>query len=118
MEVVRQVDGKFDIIFLLPYPFSDHPSFPEGILKKYLELNGFSIGIIETPFWQKAESFSILEKPNLFFAIISGPVDSVVLNYTSTKKRRNEDLYQLKNEAFFAGYPPSINIKRDRIWYL
>ncbi len=112
MEVVRQVDGKFDVIFLLPYPFSDHPSFPEGILKKYLELNGFSVGIIETPFWQKAESFSILEKPNLFFAIISGPVDSVVLNYTSTKKRRNEDLYQLNNEAFFAGYPPSIKYKK------
>ncbi len=109
---VPQVAGNFDVIFLLAYPFSDHPSFPEGILKRYLELHGFSVGIIETPFWQKSESFAVLGKPNLFFAIIPGPVDSVVLNYTSTKKRRNEDLYQLNNEAFFSGYPPSIKYKK------
>ncbi len=104
--------GDFDIIFLLPYPFSDHPSFPEGILKRYLELHGFSVGVIDTPFWQKTESFAVLGKPKLFFAIISGPVDSVVLNYTSTKKRRNEDLYQLNNETFFKDYPPSIKYKK------
>jgi len=109
---VPQVDGKFDVIFLLPYAFSDHPSFPEGILKRYLEFNGFSVGVIETPFWQKKEDFGLLGRPKLFFAIIPGPVDSVVLNYTSSRKRRNEDLYQMDNEAFFKGFPPSIKYKK------
>jgi uncharacterized radical SAM protein YgiQ len=102
---------KFDIIFVLPYIFSDHPSFPEGILKKTLEANGFSVGIIAAPFWQEPGAFSGLGPPNLFFAIIPGPVDSVVLNYTSTRKRRKEDLYQEKGSAFFPGYPPSIKYK-------
>jgi uncharacterized radical SAM protein YgiQ len=103
--------SPFDIIIVLPYLFSDHPSFPEGILKKVLEHEGFSVGIIETPFWQKKESFAVLGRPNLCFAIVTGPVDSVLLNYTSFRKRRNEDLYQDGGRAFFAGYPPSISYK-------
>jgi uncharacterized radical SAM protein YgiQ len=101
----------FDIIFVLPYPFSDHPSFPEGILKRALEMEGFSVGIIERPFWQKTESFKVLGVPRLFFAIIAGPVDSVVLNYTSSRKRRKEDLYQVRGNGFFADCPPSIQYK-------
>jgi len=103
--------SSFDVIFVLPYPFSDHPSFPEGILRKALEIEGYRIGIIETPFWQEKESFAALGKPRLFFAVISGPVDSVVLNYTSSRKRRREDLYQIGGKAYFDGYPPSIKYK-------
>jgi len=101
----------FDIIIVLPYLFSDHPSFPEGILKKVLEKEGFSVGILETPFWQKKESFAALGKPKLCFAIVTGPVDSILLNYTSLRKRRNEDLYQDDGRAFFPGCPPSIRYK-------
>jgi uncharacterized radical SAM protein YgiQ len=101
----------FDIILVLPYLFSDHPSFPEGILKRVLEREGFTVGVIEAPFWQKKESFAVLGKPNLCFAIAGGPVDSILLNYTSFRKRRNEDLYQEGGKAFFAGYPPSIGYK-------
>ncbi|MBF0118880.1 MAG: YgiQ family radical SAM protein [Desulfobacterales bacterium] len=104
--------SKFDIIFVLPYIFSDHPSFPEGILKKALEIQGVNVGIIETPFWQDANSFKKLGQPKLFFAVISGPMDSIVLNYTSQKKRRKEDLYQHEGNAFFEGYPPSIKYKK------
>jgi len=103
--------SQFDIIFVLPYLFSDHPSFPEGILKRILEKEGFRVGVIEQPFWQKSSSFSVLGKPKYFFAVISGPVDSTVLNYTSTRKRRYEDLYQLEGDGFFPGYPDSIKYK-------
>jgi uncharacterized radical SAM protein YgiQ len=103
--------STFDVIFVLPYPFSDHPSFPEGILRKALEIEGFRVGIIETPFWQESQSFAALGKPRLFFAVISGPLDSVVLNYTSARKRRREDLYQVGGKAYFDGYPPSIKYK-------
>lgn len=103
--------SSFDVIFVLPYPFSDHPSFPEGILRKALEAAGFRVGILEKPYWQEKESFSVLGRPRLFFAVISGPVDSVVLNYTSSRKRRREDLYQFGGKAYFDGYPPSIKYK-------
>lgn len=93
--------SPFDVIFVLPYPFSDHPSFPEGLLKRSLEASGFSVGMIESPRWQRKEAFQILGRPRLFFAIISGPVDSLVLNYTANRKRRKEDLYQWRGKAFF-----------------
>jgi len=107
---------RFDVILVLPYPHSDHPSFPEAILKRALEAEGFSVGSLETPFWQKPESFAILGRPRLFFAIVSGPVDSVVLNYTSSRKRRKEDLYQLGGKAFFQDTPSSVayKIRPDR----
>ena len=76
-----------------------------------LEKEGFSVGVLEAPFWQKKESFAALGRPKLCFAIVTGPVDSVILNYTSLRKRRNEDLYQEGGKAFFPGRPPSIQYK-------
>jgi uncharacterized radical SAM protein YgiQ len=102
---------NYDIILVQPYPFADHPSFPEGILKRALEAAAFSVGVIETPSWQDPESFRALGRPNLFFAIVSGPLDSMVLNYTSSRRRRREDLYQFDGQAFFAGRPLDIKFK-------
>lgn len=100
-----------DVVLVLPYPFTDHPSFPEGILKRSLEGAGFSVAILETPDWQNPQSMAARGKPRLFFAIVSGPMDSVVLNYTSSRKRRREDLYQFSGSAFFPDSPPSIKYK-------
>ena len=101
----------FDVILVLPYPFTDHPSFPEGILKRALEAGGFTVGVIETPFWQEKKSFTVLGRPRLFFAVVSGPLDSIVLNYTASRRRRREDLYQVDGQSFFAGRPPDIKYK-------
>jgi uncharacterized radical SAM protein YgiQ len=102
---------KFDVILVQPYPFADHPSFPEGILKRALEAAGFRVGVLETPDWQDKASFTALGRPALFFAVVAGPLDSVVLNYTAGRRRRREDLYQLDGRAFFAGRPPDIKFK-------
>ena len=101
----------YDVILVLPYPFADHPSFPEGILKRALEASGFRVGVLETPCWQDKASFTALGRPALFFAVVSGPLDSLVLNYTAGRRRRREDLYQLDGQAFFAGRPPDIKFK-------
>ena len=106
----------YDIILVLPYRFSDHPSFPEGILKRVLEYAGFRVGWIETPLWQDPDSFKILGRPRLFFAIVPGPVDSVVLNYTASRRRRREDLYQSGGSAYFpdSARSASSRIRPDR----
>jgi len=103
--------STYDVIIVQPYPFADHPSFPEGILKRALAAAGFSVGVLETPFWQDKESFTALGRPALFFAVVSGPLDSVVLNYTAGRRRRREDLYQFGGAAFFSGRPPDIKFK-------
>ena len=102
---------EYDIIFVLPYPFSDHPSFPEGVLYRCLSRKGFRVGVIETPDRRDKAAFSRLGKPRLFFAVIPGPVDSMILNYTSLRKRRIEDRYQYAGKAFFDGAPQSIGSK-------
>jgi len=106
----------FDIILVLPYSFSDHPSFPEALLKRALEREGFRVGVLERPFWQQASSFTVLGRPKLCFAIISGPLDSLVLNYTASGKRRREDLYQADGSVFFPNTPASVSsrIRPDR----
>ena len=101
----------WDIIFVLPYPFTDHPSFPEGTLKRALEKACFRVGVIETPFWQDPASFMVLGRPRFFFAIIPGPVDSMILNYTALGKRRREDRYQRNGHSFFKNTPKSVKYK-------
>ncbi len=102
---------EYDVILVMPYPFSDHPSFPEALLKRVLENDGFRVGLLERPDWHNPESFKRSGSPKLCFAIVPGPVDSLVLNYTSSGKRRKEDLYQFQGRAFFPGAPASIKSK-------
>jgi len=105
-----------DVTLVLPYVYSDHPSFPEALIARALEAAGFRTAIVEQPRWQENRAFAALPMPKLFFAIVPGPVDSVVLNYTSTHKRRGEDLYQFDGNAFFEG-PENISskIRPDRV---
>jgi uncharacterized radical SAM protein YgiQ len=103
--------STYDVIIVQPYPFADHPSFPEGILKRALAADGFRVGVIEAPYWQDPGAFKALGRPALFFAVVSGPLDSVVLNYTAGRRRRREDLYQFGGGAFFANRPPDIKYK-------
>lgn len=106
----------YDVIFFMPAPFTDHPSFPEALIARSLEHAGFSVGVIAQPHWQSAEDFAQLGRPRFFAGIIPGPVDSIVLNFTSTGKRRSEDLYQPEGKAYFADMPPSVSsrIRPDR----
>ena len=47
-----------------------------------LEAQGFRVGIIAQPDWQSAEPFKQLGRPNLFFGITAGNMDSMVNRYT------------------------------------
>ncbi|HOG64131.1 MAG TPA: YgiQ family radical SAM protein [Spirochaetota bacterium] len=107
---------SFDVILFMPAPFTDHPSFPEALIARSLERAGFSVGVIEQPHWQSADDFARCGRPGLFAGIVPGPVDSVALNFTSTGKRRNEDLYQPEGNAYFPDMPPSVSsrIRPDR----
>ncbi len=61
--------SMFDVILVQPYPFADHPSFPEGILKRALEAAGFSVGVIEAPFWQER---AVLHRPGAARPVFRG----------------------------------------------
>jgi uncharacterized radical SAM protein YgiQ len=82
-----------DVIVVTGDAYVDHPSFGMAIIGRVLEAQGFRVGIIAQPDWQSAEPFKALGKPNLFFGITAGNMDSMVNRYTSDKRIRSDDAY-------------------------
>jgi uncharacterized radical SAM protein YgiQ len=88
-----------DIIIVTGDAYIDHPSFGMALVGRLLESQGFRVGIIAQPDWQSADPFRELGKPNLFFGISSGNMDSMVNRYTSDRRLRNDDAYTPDGEG-------------------
>jgi len=82
-----------DIILVTGDAYVDHPSFGMALIGRLLESQGFRVGIISQPDWHNKEAFMALGKPNLFFGITAGNMDSMVNRYTSDRKIRSNDAY-------------------------
>ncbi|WP_294262060.1 hypothetical protein [Propionivibrio sp.] len=70
-----------------------------ALVGRLLEAQGFRVGIIAQPDWQSAKAFKALGKPNLFFGVTAGNMDSMVNRYTSDRKIRSDDAYTPNAEA-------------------
>jgi len=82
-----------DVILVTGDAYVDHPSFGMAIVGRLLEAQGFRVGIIAQPDWQSAAPFAALGRPNLFFGITAGNMDSMVNRYTSDRRLRSDDAY-------------------------
>ncbi len=82
-----------DIILVTGDAYVDHPSFGMAIIGRLLESQGFRVGIISQPTWQNAEPFKTLGKPNLYFGVTAGNMDSMINGYTADRKIRKDDAY-------------------------
>ncbi len=82
-----------DIILVTGDAYVDHPSFGMAIVGRLLEAQGFRVGILSQPDWQSAEAFKELGKPELFFGITGGNMDSMVNRYTADRRLRHNDAY-------------------------
>ena len=88
-----------DIILVTGDAYVDHPSFGMAIVGRFLEAQGFRVGIISQPDWRSAEPFKELGRPNLFFGVTGGNMDSLVNRYTSDRRVRNDDAYTAGGEG-------------------
>ncbi len=88
-----------DIIIVTGDAYVDHPSFGMAVIGRMLEHQGFRVGIIAQPEWQSADPFKVLGKPNLFFGITAGNMDSMINRYTADRKIRSDDAYTPGNVA-------------------
>ncbi len=88
-----------DIILVTGDAYIDHPSFGMALVGRLLESQGFRVGIISQPDWQSAEPFKALGKPNLYFGITAGNMDSMVNRYTADRKIRSDDAYTPNNDG-------------------
>ena len=82
-----------DIIIVTGDAYVDHPSFGMAVIGRTLEAQGFRVGIIDQPDWQSAEPYKALGKPNLFFGVTAGNMDSMINRYTADRKIRSDDAY-------------------------
>ncbi|OGA18436.1 MAG: YgiQ family radical SAM protein [Betaproteobacteria bacterium RIFCSPLOWO2_02_FULL_63_19] len=82
-----------DVIIVTGDAYIDHPSFGMALVGRLLEAQGFRVGIISQPDWHSAEDFRRLGKPNLFFGVTAGNMDSMVNRYTADRKLRSDDAY-------------------------
>ncbi|THJ30801.1 YgiQ family radical SAM protein [Lampropedia aestuarii] len=82
-----------DIIIVTGDAYVDHPSFGMSVIGRVLEAQGFRVGIIAQPDWQSAEPFKVLGRPNIFWGVTAGNMDSMINRYTADRKIRSDDAY-------------------------
>ncbi|MCW5672773.1 MAG: YgiQ family radical SAM protein [Hydrogenophaga sp.] len=82
-----------DIVLVTGDAYVDHPSFGMAVVGRVLEAQGFRVGIIAQPDWTSAEAFKALGKPNLFWGVTAGNMDSMINRYTADRKIRSDDAY-------------------------
>ena len=88
-----------DIIIVTGDAYVDHPSFGMAIIGRVLEAQGFRVGMIAQPDWRSTADFERLGKPNLFFGVTAGNMDSMVNRYTSDRRVRSDDAYTPNDEG-------------------
>ena len=82
-----------DVILVTGDAYIDHPSFGMAVIGRLLEAQGFRVGLIAQPNWKSADAFRTLGKPNLYFGVTAGNMDSMVNRYTADRKIRSDDAY-------------------------
>jgi len=87
-----------DIIIVTGDAYVDAPSFGMAVMGRFLEAQGFRVGIIAQPDWRDPESITVLGQPNLFFGVTAGNMDSMINRYTADRLVRNDDAYTPNDE--------------------
>lgn len=88
-----------DIIIVTGDAYVDHPSFGMAVVGRVLEAQGFRVGIIAQPDWRSKDAFQALGRPNLFFGVGAGNMDSMINRYTADRKLRHDDAYSPNDEG-------------------
>ncbi|MBU1053017.1 MAG: YgiQ family radical SAM protein [Proteobacteria bacterium] len=92
-EVKKLGWNSLDVILITGDSYIDSPFVGVSIIGKMLIKKGFRVGIIAQPDINSANDISRLGEPELFWGISGGCIDSMVANYTASKKRRKKDDY-------------------------
>lgn len=85
---------ELDVILFTGDAYIDHPAFGSAVVGRILESLGLKVAIVPQPnVKDNLQDFTKLGRPNLFFAVTSGAMDSMVSNYTANKRQRDDDAY-------------------------
>lgn len=82
-----------DIILVSGDAYIDSPFIGVSMVGRMLERMGYKVGMIGQPDVHSDADIKRLGEPRLYWGVSGGSVDSMVSNYTATKKFRNSDDY-------------------------
>ncbi len=88
-----------DVILVTGDAYVDHPSFGMAVIGRVLESQGYRVGILSQPDWRSKEAFRALGKPNLYFGVTAGNMDSMINRYTADRRLRHDDAYTAGDEG-------------------
>ncbi len=86
---------ELDILLVTGDGYVDHPSFGAAVIGRVLESHGYKVGMLDVPDLEPDGSgWKRLPAPKLFVGVTAGTIDSMVTNYTASKKKRRIDVYR------------------------
>lgn len=92
MEEVKKLGWNYlDIILISGDTYIDSSYNGTALIGKWLYKHGFKVGVIAQPDINSDVDIKRLGEPKLYWAVSAGCVDSMVANYTATKKKRRSD---------------------------
>jgi len=85
--------SQCDVILVSGDAYIDSPFIGVAVVGRMLEKLGYKVGIIGQPDINNEDDIKRLGEPRLYWGVSGGSIDSMVANYTATKKFRNTDDY-------------------------
>lgn len=82
-----------DILLVTGDSYIDSPYIGAAVIGKTLARAGFRVGVIAQPDVTSPADITRLGEPRLFWGVTGGSVDSMVANYTASRKKRRSDDY-------------------------
>ena len=85
--------SQCDVILVSGDAYIDSPFIGVAVVGRILEKLGYKVGMIGQPDINSDIDIKRLGEPRLYWGVSGGSIDSMVSNYTATKKFRNNDDY-------------------------
>jgi len=92
-EVKQRGWDALDVVLISGDSYIDSSYIGAAVIGRVLERAGYRVGIIAQPEITSPEDISRLGEPRLFWGVTGGSVDSMVANYTASRKKRRSDDY-------------------------
>lgn len=92
-EMKQRSWDELDVVLITGDAYIDSPFMGIAVVGRILEDIGLRVGIIGQPDVNSDIDVKRMGEPKLFWGVSGGSIDSMVSNYTATKKFRNSDDY-------------------------
>lgn len=101
-EIDRLGWDRVDVIIVSGDAYVDHPSFGHAVIARVVESCGLRVAVLPQPNWEDdLRDFKKFGKPNLFFGVSAGNMDSMINRYTANKRLRSDDSYTPGDKSGF-----------------